>query len=131
MEAEIVEFSKRDSDIRLIRRWWRSNPAFSTIDEDIVFEDLLENHFTKIVAFMAFMWMNNENPKDVVVFSINSGTIDELRKPEMNFEEIENMDGLIEKFLMTIKNELEKEEILNDEKIRERLESAFNALFGM
>ena len=131
MEAEIVEFSKRDSDIRLIRRWWRSNPAFSTIDEDIVFEDLLENHFAKIVAFMAFMWMNNENPKDVVVFSINSGTIDELRKPEMNFEEIENMDGLIEKFLMAIKNELEKEEILNDEKIRERLESAFNALFGM
>ena len=80
---------------------------------------------------MAFMWMNNENPKDVVVFSINSGTIDELRKPEMNFEEIENMDGLIEKFLMAIKNELEKEEILNDEKIRERLKSAFNALFGM
>ena len=131
METEIVEFSKRDSDIRLIRRWWRSNPAFSTIDEDIIFEDLLENHFAKIVAFMAFMWMNNENPKDVVVFSINSGTIDELRKPEMNFEEIENMDGLIEKFLMAIKNELEKEEILNDEKIRERLKSAFNALFGM
>ena len=131
MEAEIVEFSKRDSDIRLIRRWWRSNPAFSTIDEDIVFEDLLENHFAKIVAFMAFMWMNNENPKDVVVFSINSGTIDELRNPEMNFEEIENMDGMIEKLLMAIKNELEKEEILNDEKIRERLESAFNALFGM
>lgn len=39
MEAEIVQFDQRDEDIRLIRWWWRSNPAFSTIDEDEVFEN--------------------------------------------------------------------------------------------
>ena len=127
MEAEIVEFSKRDLDIQLIRRWWRSNPAFSTIEEDNVFEDLLENHFESFVSFMAYMWKNKENPKDVVVFAINRGLIDELRKPEINFDGIDNIDGLIEEFLMAIKNE----NVVNDEYIRDRLKEAFKVLFGV
>ena len=127
MEAEIVEFSKRDEDIKLIRRWWRNNPAFSTIEEDCVFEDLLENHFEPFVSFMAYMWKNKENPKDVAVFAINRGLIDELRKPEINFDGIDNIDGLIEEFLMAIKNE----NVVNDEYIRDRLKEAFRVLFGM
>ena len=45
MEPEIVEFDPREEDIKVIRRWWRNNPAFSTIDEDCVFEDILKKRF--------------------------------------------------------------------------------------
>ena len=131
MEAEIVEFSKRDLDIQLIRRWWRSNPAFSTIEEDNVFEDLLENHFVSFISFMAFMWENGENPKDVAVFAINKGFINELCKPEVSFEGIENIEKIVDAFLISIKNDLEKEQIINDTNIRDRLNEAFKVLFGI
>ena len=131
MEAEIVEFSKRDLDIQLIRRWWRSNPAFSTIEEDCVFEDLLENHFVSFISFMAYMWKNGENPKDVVVFAINKDFINELCKPEVSFEGIENIEKIVDAFLIAIKNDLEKEQIINDTNIRDRLNEAFKVLFGI
>ena len=70
MESEIVEFSKRDEDIRLIRRWWRSNPAFSTIDEDCVFEDMLKIDFEKLVGFMSFSYQLGANPKELIVSTI-------------------------------------------------------------
>ena len=80
---------------------------------------------------MAYMWKNGENPKDVVVFAINKDFINELCKPEVSFEGIENIEKIVDAFLIAIKNDLETEQIINDTNIRDRLNEAFKVLFGI
>ena len=126
MEAEIVEFSKRDLDIQLIRRWWRSNPAFSTIEEDCVFEDLLENDFEKIVGFIGFSYQLGANPKQLIVSTIANGNIDDFLKnaPVNDFS-----DEIITSFMQTIKDEEEKKETSYD-MTRKKIFAVINIIFG-
>ncbi len=133
MEAEIVQFDQRDEDIRLIRWWWRSNPAFSTIDEDEVFENLLKNNFESFVSFIGFIEHMGGNPKTEVVkliiekntevlSSFVVGSLDEV-------EDSKTVDHFVSSFLASIKNELAAENVRENDSIRERLKETFKKLF--
>ncbi len=126
MEPEIVEFDPRDEDIKIIRRWWRNNPAFSTIDEDCVFEDILKKDFTKIVGFMGFSYQFGANPKQLIVSTIVNGNVEKFleNSPINDFS-----DEIIAFFIQSIKAEEEKKEAHYD-MTRKKIFVAINIILG-
>lgn len=131
MEIEIAEFSEREKNISLIRKWWRSNPAFSTIDEDIVFENLLNNDFDNLVSFMGFSQHMGANPKQLVVSMIAHNNYTRL----LNFSSTSDEDDepsmksmFINSFLEVVKDDSEKRS-QDYTKTRERILTAIKIIF--
>lgn len=130
MEAEIVAFDERDTNIKLVRRWWIDNEAFSTIDEDMVFESILENNFESLVAFIGFSEQIGMNPKALISRTILAGNIDTfvaMLPPVDTLDENSILKSAMEEFLEKLKG---KQIDNTKSNIRKKLFAGIRFIFG-
>lgn len=100
-KLEIVEESELQliEQKALIRKWWKQDETFATIEEDAAFDNLLENNFEDMLLYASiFTKMPIIGGKKFLVSQINSDSI-LFQLNQLRALPLAQKTALIEKFI--------------------------------